>query len=105
MCICYLDNQLKCDCFTFLGIDAYLKIKPQILEGLKGVKDQASESEKYSDLDKGPATFGVVKKLRDNDMELHSNQQVMINTCHTYQLLPFSSFFLDLIIEKKAIVC
>ncbi|KAG8191252.1 hypothetical protein JTE90_003264 [Oedothorax gibbosus] len=58
------------------GIDAYLKIKPQILDGLKGVKVQASESEKYSDMDKGPATFGVVKKLRDNDMELHTNQQM-----------------------------
>ncbi|GBM98395.1 hypothetical protein AVEN_53774-1 [Araneus ventricosus] len=58
------------------GVEAYLTIKPQVLEGLKGVKDQPSESEKYSALDKGPATFGVVKRLRDNDMELHTNQQM-----------------------------
>ncbi|XP_015919136.2 uncharacterized protein [Parasteatoda tepidariorum] len=58
------------------GVEAYLNIKPQILDGLKGVKDQPSESEKYSQLSKGPATFSVVKKLRDNDMELHSNQQM-----------------------------
>ncbi|GIX77823.1 uncharacterized protein CEXT_208401 [Caerostris extrusa] len=58
------------------GLEAYLNIKPQIIAGLKGVKDQPSESEKYGQLDKGPATFGVVKKLRDNDMDLHTNQQM-----------------------------
>ncbi|GFU22070.1 uncharacterized protein NPIL_298861 [Nephila pilipes] len=58
------------------GLEAYLTIKPQVVAGLKGIKDQPSESEKYGRLDKGPATFGVVKKLRDNDMELHTNQQM-----------------------------
>ncbi|GAB6021645.1 hypothetical protein CHUAL_004229 [Chamberlinius hualienensis] len=42
--------------------------------GLRMVDKQPSESEKYGNLDKGPATFGVVKRLRDNDMELHTNQ-------------------------------
>lgn len=56
------------------GMEAFMSIRPQIIEGLKGVKEQPSESEKYGQLDKGPATFGVVKRLRDNDMELHTNQ-------------------------------
>lgn len=60
----------------FLGMEAFLSIKPQLIEGLKGIKNQPSESEKYGQLDKGPATFGVVKRLRDNDMELHTNQTV-----------------------------
>lgn len=60
-------------------MEAFMSLKPQIIEGLKGVKDQPSESEKYGQLDKGPATFGVVKRLRDNDMELHTNQTVKSN--------------------------
>lgn len=58
------------------GMEAFMSLKPQIIEGLKNVKNQPSESEKYGQLDKGPATFGVVKRLRDNDMELHTNQTV-----------------------------
>lgn len=45
-------------------------------DGLIGVKDQPACTEKYASLDKGPATYGVVKKARDNDMELHTDQQV-----------------------------
>eukprot|EP00117_Sycon_ciliatum_P041204 scpid24062/ scgid2286/ len=41
---------------------------------LEGVKDQADESKKYSQLESGPATFGVVKQAHDNDMALHENQ-------------------------------
>ena len=29
-------------------------------------------------MEKGPATFGVIKRLRDNDMELHTDRQVLI---------------------------
>ncbi|XP_054710418.1 uncharacterized protein LOC129220102 [Uloborus diversus] len=58
------------------GVDAFLTIKPQIVDGLKNVENQASESEKYGQIDKSPAAFGVVKRMRDNDMELHSNQQM-----------------------------
>ncbi|XP_078593864.1 uncharacterized protein LOC144871827 [Branchiostoma floridae x Branchiostoma japonicum] len=43
-------------------------------EGLEGIENQPASTEKYSGLDKGPATYGVVKKLRDNDMDLHTNQ-------------------------------
>ena len=31
---------------------------------------------RYTGVEKGPATFGVIKRLRDNDMELHTNRQV-----------------------------
>lgn len=58
------------------GQPAFNVIAKKLEEGLKAVHHQDSESEKYGKLDKGPATFGVVKKLRDNDMELHTNQTV-----------------------------
>ena len=45
-------------------------------EAFEKVETQPDSVEKYGALDKGPATYGVVKKLRDNDMELHSNKQV-----------------------------
>lgn len=41
-----------------------------------GVEEQPSESERYGDLEGGLSTYGVVKRKRDNDMELHSNKQV-----------------------------
>ena len=31
---------------------------------------------RYAGIEKGPATFGVIKRLRDNDMELHTDRQV-----------------------------
>ena len=44
--------------------------------GLTGVKEQKANTEKYTGMEKGPATYGVVKKLRDNDVDVHTNQQV-----------------------------
>lgn len=41
-----------------------------------GVEEQPSESERYGDLEGGLSTYGVVKRKRDNDMDLHSNKQV-----------------------------
>merc|ERR1711997_359192 len=38
------------------------------------VKDQPVESQRYGDMSKDPANFGVVKQLRDNDPQLHENQ-------------------------------
>ena len=32
-------------------------------------------------LDSGPAVFGVVKRIHDNDMDTHSNQQVGYSVC------------------------
>eukprot|EP00095_Tigriopus_kingsejongensis_P009240 snap_masked-scaffold495_size155559-processed-gene-0.5 protein:Tk09240 transcript:snap_masked-scaffold495_size155559-processed-gene-0.5-mRNA-1 annotation:"hypothetical protein LOTGIDRAFT_232463" len=43
-------------------------------DGLDGLADQPVESHRYTDLSASPATFGVVKKMRDNDIELHENQ-------------------------------
>ena len=37
---------------------------------------------RYSNLESGPATFGVVKQAHDNDMALHENQQVMYRLFH-----------------------
>lgn len=51
-------------------------IMAKIKEGLEGVEKQPASSEKYSGLDKGPATYGVVKRLRDNDMDLHTDKQM-----------------------------
>lgn len=54
--------------------DALDKVLLEIEEGLKGIEKQPENTEKYSGLDKSPAQFGVVKKLRDNDVDLHTNQ-------------------------------
>ncbi|XP_012562698.2 uncharacterized protein LOC100213644 [Hydra vulgaris] len=43
-------------------------------EGLGAVEFQKASSERYDGLEKGAATYGVVKKLHDNDLDLHSNQ-------------------------------
>ncbi|XP_071507896.1 uncharacterized protein [Diadema antillarum] len=58
------------------GDEASEFLMTKISEGIKGLENQPASSERYSGLDKGPATYGVVKQLRDNDMELHSNQQM-----------------------------
>ncbi|GFO50483.1 hypothetical protein PoB_007698800, partial [Plakobranchus ocellatus] len=46
----------------------------KIKEGFEKIKEQKATSEKYSALDKTPATYGVVKQQRDNDVDLHTNQ-------------------------------
>jgi len=48
----------------------------KIKEGFEKIKDQPKSSEKYGNMDRAPATFGVVKSLRDNDMALHTDQQM-----------------------------
>lgn len=45
-------------------------------ESLKAVVKQEANTDKYSGLDKGPATYSVVKRARDNDADLHSNNTV-----------------------------
>ncbi len=47
-----------------------------IKTGLSGIKDQPEESLRYGDLSTGPAEFGVAKRARDNDAELHENKQM-----------------------------
>ena len=63
--------------FPFVtGEECFGEIYQKVKEGLSGVKDQPETTEKYSTLEKGPATYGVAKKLRDNDMELHTDRQM-----------------------------
>ena len=57
-------------------MEAATFVMTKVEEGLGGVEKQPENTEKYGGLDKGPATYGVVKQLRDNDMDLHSDQQV-----------------------------
>ena len=52
----------------------------KIKEGFEKIKDQPKSSEKYGNMDRAPASFGVVKNLRDNDMALHTDQQVGVAT-------------------------
>jgi hypothetical protein len=59
-----------------LGQESHEEILKKVKEGIEGLKNQPETTEKYSDLEKGPATYSVVKKLRDNDMDLHTNKQV-----------------------------
>ncbi|XP_061173141.1 uncharacterized protein LOC133182346 [Saccostrea echinata] len=58
------------------GQESHEEILNKVKEGIEGLKNQPETTEKYSDLDKGPATYSVVKKLRDNDMDLHTDKQM-----------------------------
>lgn len=58
------------------GQEALQTVLAKLKEGLEGVEKQPVTAEKYSGLDKGPATYGVVKQLRDNDYELHTDKQM-----------------------------
>ncbi|EDO29281.1 predicted protein, partial [Nematostella vectensis] len=58
------------------GNEAKTIVFSKVREGLKEVQNQEAITEQFAGLDKGPATFGVVKKLRDNDMDLHTNKQM-----------------------------
>ena len=59
------------------GQEALTTVMEKITTGLKGVRNQPAESERYPDMDHGQASFGVVKRLRDNDPDLHSDKQVL----------------------------
>lgn len=58
------------------GQEALTVVMEKVTAGLKGVRNQPADSERYRDMDHGQATFGVVKRLRDNDPEFHSDKQV-----------------------------
>ncbi|CAG2063838.1 unnamed protein product [Timema podura] len=55
------------------GQESLSVLMERVTEGLKNVRNQPQDSDKYRDLDKGQANFGIVKKIRDNDPELHSD--------------------------------
>jgi len=46
----------------------------RITNAIDNLKNQPEESEKYGSLDSGPTTYGVAKRVRDNDPDLHENQ-------------------------------
>lgn len=48
----------------------------KVKEGLENIQNQAANVDKYAGIDKGPAVYGVVKRARDNDESLHTNQQM-----------------------------
>lgn len=52
------------------------KLLEKVQEGFDGVENQDSFAKNFGGLESTPATFGVVKSLRDNDVELHSDKQV-----------------------------
>lgn len=56
--------------------DALTVIIEKLKQGLGGVESQASDCERYGDLEKSPALYGVVKRRRDNDQELHTDKQM-----------------------------
>lgn len=58
------------------GEEALETVMKKIVDGLKNVRNQPQESEKYMDLERGPATFSAVKRIRDNDPALHSDKQM-----------------------------
>ncbi|XP_070576630.1 uncharacterized protein [Ptychodera flava] len=58
------------------GQEALDVLLAKITEGILGLDKQPQTTEKYSSMDKGVATFGVVKRLRDNDIELHTDKQM-----------------------------
>eukprot|EP00794_Sanderia_malayensis_P007320 gene7320-8138_t len=58
------------------GIDAINQIFETIKHGLTVVESQPDNADRYESLEKGPATYGVVKLLRGNDMDLHTNKQM-----------------------------
>ena len=65
-----------------------------IEESLKAVDSQQANTEKYSSLDKGPATYSVVKRARDNDADLHSNNTVCsLSFSYNNMLLPVGVVF------------
>ena len=76
------------------GQEALTVVMEKVTAGLKAVRTQPPESEKYRDMDLGQTTFGVVKRLRDNDPDLHSDKQVPAhNYSHHIHTLIFNNLF------------
>jgi len=58
------------------GTAVLTNVVVKVEEGLSDLVNQPVESEKYGNLDTGPADFGVAKRIRDNDPSIHENQQM-----------------------------
>ncbi|CAB3990045.1 Leishmanolysin-like peptidase, partial [Paramuricea clavata] len=56
------------------GSEAVEFVTEKAKEKLKAVEKQENADDRFSGLEKGAGLFGVIKRQRDNDIELHSNQ-------------------------------
>lgn len=58
------------------GDETFEKVFSILKQQLPSVKDQPAEDGGYPGMDAGPATFGVVKRVHDNNPDIHSGQQM-----------------------------
>jgi len=58
------------------GDEVFENVFSILKQRLPLVKDQPAEDSGHLGLDGGPATFGVVKRVHDNDPNIHSGQQM-----------------------------
>uniref|UniRef100_A0A6A7G1B8 Dynein axonemal assembly factor 5 TPR repeats domain-containing protein n=1 Tax=Hirondellea gigas TaxID=1518452 RepID=A0A6A7G1B8_9CRUS len=58
------------------GSDAIQRIAPMLRDRLNGVSSQSNESERNSEMESVPANYGVAKRQRDNDIQLHEDRQM-----------------------------
>ncbi|UYV78378.1 hypothetical protein LAZ67_16001125, partial [Cordylochernes scorpioides] len=56
------------------GEEAIKVLTPVLEQGLAGVAEQKPQSQQFSGLSLGPATYSVAKRARDNDPDIHTNQ-------------------------------
>ena len=86
--------------------EAASQIFDKVKAGLEGVEKQEANAEKYSALDKGAATYGVVKKLRDNDMDIHENNPVRVcNDCCLCSLYTVCTVRVTLVVQFMYVTC
>ena len=60
------------------GEDSMKIVSEKLDHGFENIKNQAANAEKYSGMEAKPAVYGVVKRMRDNDADIHTNKQVII---------------------------
>ena len=56
------------------GSEAVGFVTEKAKDKLKAVENQENTDNRFAGLEKGAGLFGVIKRQRDNDVELHSNQ-------------------------------
>ena len=66
-----------------LGDESIKIVSNRVEDGLQNIKNQGANIEKYSGMDTKPAVYGVVKRMRDNDVDIHTNKQVTIQYVNT----------------------
>ncbi|XP_037085258.1 uncharacterized protein LOC119105821 isoform X2 [Pollicipes pollicipes] len=58
------------------GAEAVDRVMDRVRQDLTSVSQQPNESERYTEMEGVAATYGVVKRQRDNDMDLHTDKQM-----------------------------